>query len=104
MESLSKQKKEEEVILSEHNELPDEEIIEEIEKYFKIMEERDKTSKETYDINFLEIPFNNQEPYQWQLESLKLIEKPPNEEEETESNYIYLSYITFEDIYGDESQ
>ncbi|MBW0551706.1 hypothetical protein O181_091421 [Austropuccinia psidii MF-1] len=49
---------------SEHNELSDEEIINEIEKYFKIMEERDRNSKETYHINFFDRLLNNQEePY-----------------------------------------
>ncbi|MBW0510796.1 hypothetical protein O181_050511 [Austropuccinia psidii MF-1] len=75
------------------------------------MEERDKNSKDTYHINFLDRPLSNQEePYEWQLENPEFIQQPPNEEDETESileneyNYIYLPYITFEDIYGDEAQ
>ncbi|MBW0469475.1 hypothetical protein O181_009190 [Austropuccinia psidii MF-1] len=42
------------VRFSEHHELSDEEILNEIEKDFKIMEERDKNLKDTYHINFLE--------------------------------------------------
>ncbi|MBW0474220.1 hypothetical protein O181_013935 [Austropuccinia psidii MF-1] len=75
------------------------------------MEERYNTPKETYHINLLVRPLNNQgQPYEWQLENPELIQKSPNEEEEPESNtenqysYIYLPYITFEDIYGDEAQ
>ncbi|MBW0479187.1 hypothetical protein O181_018902 [Austropuccinia psidii MF-1] len=57
----SKKKK---VRFSEHNELSDEEIINEIEKDFKIIEERDKNLKETYHIDFLDRTLNNQEePY-----------------------------------------
>ncbi|MBW0540759.1 hypothetical protein O181_080474 [Austropuccinia psidii MF-1] len=58
------------VRFSEHHELSDEEIINEIEKDFEIMEERDKNLKETYHINFLDRPLNNQEePYEWELEN-----------------------------------
>ncbi|MBW0521101.1 hypothetical protein O181_060816, partial [Austropuccinia psidii MF-1] len=99
------------VRFSEHHELSDEEIINEIEKDFKIIEERGKNLKETYHINFLDRPLNNQEePYEWQLENPKFIQQPPNEDEETKSNleneynYLCLPYITFEDIYGDEAQ
>ncbi|MBW0570224.1 hypothetical protein O181_109939 [Austropuccinia psidii MF-1] len=75
------------VRLSEHHELSAEEIINEIEKGFKIMEERDKSLKEAYHINFLDRPFNNQvEPYEWKLENPEFIKQPPNEDEETESN------------------
>ncbi|MBW0580527.1 hypothetical protein O181_120242, partial [Austropuccinia psidii MF-1] len=101
--------KKKKVRFSEHHELSDEEIINEIEKDLRIMEERDKNLKDTYHINFLDRPLNNQEePYEWQLENPEFIQQPPNEEDETESileneyNYIYLPYITFEDIYGDE--
>ncbi|MBW0568251.1 hypothetical protein O181_107966 [Austropuccinia psidii MF-1] len=53
------------VRFSEHHELSDEEIINEIEKDFKIMEEKDKNLKETYHINFLDRPLNSQEePYE----------------------------------------
>ncbi|MBW0507937.1 hypothetical protein O181_047652 [Austropuccinia psidii MF-1] len=97
--------------LSKHHQLSDEEIINEIEKYFKIMEERDKNLKEAYHIDFLDRPLNNQEePYEWQPENPELIQQTTNEKDETESileikyNYIYLPYITFEDIYGDEAQ
>ncbi|MBW0558018.1 hypothetical protein O181_097733 [Austropuccinia psidii MF-1] len=92
----------------EHHELSDEEIINEIEKYFQIVEESDKNLKETYHISFLERPLNNQEPYEWK--NPEFIQQPPNEEEETESNleneynYLYLPYITFEDLYGDKAQ
>ncbi|MBW0588313.1 hypothetical protein O181_128028 [Austropuccinia psidii MF-1] len=49
---------------SEHHELSDEEIINEIEKDLIIMEERDKNLKDIYHINFLDRPLNNQEePY-----------------------------------------
>ncbi|MBW0542086.1 hypothetical protein O181_081801 [Austropuccinia psidii MF-1] len=41
------------VRFSEHHELSDEKIINEIENDFKIMEERDKNLKEKYQINFL---------------------------------------------------
>ncbi|MBW0522058.1 hypothetical protein O181_061773 [Austropuccinia psidii MF-1] len=53
--------KRKEVIFSEHHELSDEEIINEIEKDFKIMEEGDKNLKKTYHINFLDRPLNSQE-------------------------------------------
>ncbi|MBW0483187.1 hypothetical protein O181_022902 [Austropuccinia psidii MF-1] len=73
------------VKFSEHHELSDEEIINEIEKDFKIMEERDKNLEETYHRNFLDRPLNNQEePYEWQLENPEFIQQPPNEDEETE--------------------
>ncbi|MBW0572537.1 hypothetical protein O181_112252 [Austropuccinia psidii MF-1] len=50
------------------------------------MEERDKNLKDTYHINFLDRPLNNQEePYEWQLENPEFIQQPPNEEDETES-------------------
>ncbi|MBW0583452.1 hypothetical protein O181_123167 [Austropuccinia psidii MF-1] len=79
--------KKKKVRFSEHNEHSDEEIINEIEKYFKIMEERDKHLKETYHINFLDRPLNKQEePYEWQLENPELIQQPPNQDEESESN------------------
>ncbi|MBW0560266.1 hypothetical protein O181_099981 [Austropuccinia psidii MF-1] len=75
------------------------------------MEERDKDLKAKYHINLLDRQFNNQEePHGWQLENPELIQKPPNEDEETKSNleneynYLYLPYITFEEIYGDEAQ
>ncbi|MBW0530370.1 hypothetical protein O181_070085 [Austropuccinia psidii MF-1] len=75
------------------------------------MEERDKNLKEKYYINFLDRTLNNQEePYEWQLENPEFIQKTTNEEDETESNlenefnYLYLPYITFEDIYGDKAQ
>ncbi|MBW0555216.1 hypothetical protein O181_094931 [Austropuccinia psidii MF-1] len=75
------------------------------------MEERDKNLNDTYHINFLDRLFNNQEEsYEWQLENPEFIQEPPNKEDETESileneyNYIYLPYITFEDLYGDEGQ
>ncbi|MBW0537079.1 hypothetical protein O181_076794 [Austropuccinia psidii MF-1] len=78
--------KRKEVIFSEHHELSDEGIMNEIEKDLKILEERDKNSKETYHINFLERPLSNQEePYEWQLENPQFIQKPLNEEDETES-------------------
>ncbi|MBW0567827.1 hypothetical protein O181_107542 [Austropuccinia psidii MF-1] len=102
--------KKKKVRFSEHHELSDEGIINEIEKDLRIMEERDKNLKDTYHISFLDRPLNNQEPYEWQLENPEFIQQPPNEEDETESileneyNYIYLPYITFEDIYGDEAQ
>ncbi|MBW0522957.1 hypothetical protein O181_062672 [Austropuccinia psidii MF-1] len=103
--------KKKKVRFSEHHELSDEEIINEIEKDLRIMEERDKNSKETYHINFLDRPLNSQEePYEWHLENPEFIQKPPNKDDETESileneyNYIYLPCITFEDIYGDEAQ
>ncbi|MBW0580996.1 hypothetical protein O181_120711 [Austropuccinia psidii MF-1] len=55
------------VRLSEHHALSDEETINEIEKHLKIMEERDKSLKETYHIKVLDRPLNNQEePYEWQ--------------------------------------
>ncbi|MBW0540068.1 hypothetical protein O181_079783 [Austropuccinia psidii MF-1] len=74
------------VRFSEHHELSDEEIINEIAKDLKIMEERDKNSKETYHINFLERPLKMQEqPYEWQLENPELLQKPPNDNVETES-------------------
>ncbi|MBW0592104.1 hypothetical protein O181_131819 [Austropuccinia psidii MF-1] len=99
------------VRFSEHHELSDEEIINEIEKDLKIMEGRDKNLKEKYHTNFLDRLLNNQEePYEWQLENPEFIQKPDNENEETKSNleneynYLYLPYITFEDIYGDEAQ
>ncbi|MBW0541733.1 hypothetical protein O181_081448 [Austropuccinia psidii MF-1] len=57
------------VRFSEHHELSDEEIINKIEKDFKIMEERDKNLKETYHINFLDRPLNNQETYEWKVEN-----------------------------------
>ncbi|MBW0560346.1 hypothetical protein O181_100061, partial [Austropuccinia psidii MF-1] len=94
---------------SEHHELSDEEIINEIEKDIKIMERINK-SKNTIHINFLDRPSNNQEPYEWKLEILESIQQPPKEDEETESileneyNYLSLPYITSEDLYGDESQ
>ncbi|MBW0474714.1 hypothetical protein O181_014429 [Austropuccinia psidii MF-1] len=73
------------VRFSKHHELSDEEIINEIEKDFKIMEERDKNSKETYHINLLDRQLNKQEePYKWQLENPEFIPQPPNEDEETE--------------------
>ncbi|MBW0562746.1 hypothetical protein O181_102461 [Austropuccinia psidii MF-1] len=73
------------VRFSEHHELSDGEIIDEIEKDFEIMEERDKHFKETYHINFLDRPLNNQkEPYEWQLENPEFIQQPANEDEETE--------------------
>ncbi|MBW0590082.1 hypothetical protein O181_129797 [Austropuccinia psidii MF-1] len=103
--------KKKKVRFSEHHELSDEEIINEIEKDLRNMEENVKNLKDTYHINFLDRPLNNQEePYEWQLENPEFIQQPPNEEDETESileneyNYIYLPYITFEDIYGDEAQ
>ncbi|MBW0554570.1 hypothetical protein O181_094285 [Austropuccinia psidii MF-1] len=103
--------KKKKVRFSEHHKLSDEEIINEIEKDFKIMEEREKNLKETYHKNFLYRQLNNQEePYEWQLDSPEFIQKPPNEDEETESNveneynYLYLPYNTFEEIYGDEAQ
>ncbi|MBW0590474.1 hypothetical protein O181_130189 [Austropuccinia psidii MF-1] len=62
--------KKKKVRFSEHHELSDEEIINEIEKDLRIMEERDKNSKETYHISFLNRPLNSQEgPYEWQLEN-----------------------------------
>ncbi|MBW0509619.1 hypothetical protein O181_049334 [Austropuccinia psidii MF-1] len=71
--------KKKKVIFSEHHELSDEEIINEIEKDLKIMEDRDKTLKETYHISFLDRPLNSQEePYEWQLETPELIQQPPN--------------------------
>ncbi|MBW0563615.1 hypothetical protein O181_103330 [Austropuccinia psidii MF-1] len=74
------------VRFSEHHEISDEEIINEIEKYFKIMKERDKKLKDTYHINFLDRPLNNQEEsYEWQLENPEFIQKTTNEEDETES-------------------
>ncbi|MBW0533452.1 hypothetical protein O181_073167 [Austropuccinia psidii MF-1] len=77
-----KQKK---VRFSEHHEPLDEQTINEIEKDFKVLEERDKNSKETYHISFLDRPLNNQEePYEWQLENPEFIQQPPNEDEETE--------------------
>ncbi|MBW0478376.1 hypothetical protein O181_018091 [Austropuccinia psidii MF-1] len=73
------------VILSKHHEISYEEIINEIEKDNKIMEEGDKHLKETYHINFLDRPLNNQEePYEWKVENPEFIQKPSNEEEETE--------------------
>ncbi|MBW0509617.1 hypothetical protein O181_049332 [Austropuccinia psidii MF-1] len=52
-------------IFNEHHELSDEEIISQIEKDIKIMEERDKNLKDTYHINFLDRLLNNQEePYE----------------------------------------
>ncbi|MBW0587526.1 hypothetical protein O181_127241 [Austropuccinia psidii MF-1] len=104
----SKKKK---VRFSEHHELSDEEIINDIEKDLKIMEEREKNSKDTYHINFLDRPLNNQEElYEWQLENPEFMQQPLNEDDETDSileteySYIYLPYITFEDIYEDDSQ
>ncbi|MBW0590343.1 hypothetical protein O181_130058 [Austropuccinia psidii MF-1] len=77
--------KKKKVRLSEHHELSDEEIMNEIEKDLKIMEERDKNLKDTYHINILERPLSNQEePYEWQLENSQFIQKPLNEEDETE--------------------
>ncbi|MBW0517449.1 hypothetical protein O181_057164 [Austropuccinia psidii MF-1] len=74
------------VRFSEHHELSDEEIINEIEKDIKIMEERDKNLKDTYHISFFERPFKSQEePYKYQLEHPELIQQPPNEDDETES-------------------
>ncbi|MBW0481662.1 hypothetical protein O181_021377 [Austropuccinia psidii MF-1] len=103
--------KKKKVRFSEHLELSDEEIINEIEKDFRIMEERDKQLKDTYHISLLDRPLNNQEePYEWQLENPEFIQQTTNEEEETESiledeyNYIYLPYVTSEEIYGDEAQ
>ncbi|MBW0541478.1 hypothetical protein O181_081193 [Austropuccinia psidii MF-1] len=103
--------KKKKVRFSEHHELSDEEIINEIEKDFRIMKERDKNFKDTYHINFLDRPLNKQdEPYEWQMKNPEFIQKPPNEDDETESileneyNYIYLPYMTFEDLYGDEAQ
>ncbi|MBW0560477.1 hypothetical protein O181_100192 [Austropuccinia psidii MF-1] len=103
--------KKKKVRFSENHELSDEEIINEIQKDLRIMEERDKNSRETYHISFLDRPLNSQEePCEWQLENPEFIQKPPNEEDETESileneyNYIYMPYITFEDIYEDEAQ
>ncbi|MBW0478199.1 hypothetical protein O181_017914 [Austropuccinia psidii MF-1] len=105
---LKTKPKRKKVRFCEHHELSDEEAINEIEKYFKIMEERDKKLKDTYHINFLDRPLNNQEEtYEWQLENPEFIQQIINEEDETESileneyNYIYLPYITFEDIYGE---
>ncbi|MBW0542937.1 hypothetical protein O181_082652 [Austropuccinia psidii MF-1] len=99
------------VRFSEYHELSDVEIMNEIEKYFNILEERYKHFKETCHIKFLDRPLNNQEEhFEWQLENPELIKQPPNEDEETESNleneynYLYLPYITFEEIYGDEAQ
>ncbi|MBW0521006.1 hypothetical protein O181_060721 [Austropuccinia psidii MF-1] len=107
--SFTTKTKSKKVRFSEHHELSDEEIINEIEKDFQIMEEREKNLKDTYHINFLDRPLNNQEePYEWK--NPEFIQKPPKEEEETESileneyNYLYLQYITFEDLYGDEAQ
>ncbi|MBW0570574.1 hypothetical protein O181_110289 [Austropuccinia psidii MF-1] len=75
------------------------------------MEERDKKVKYTYHIKFLDRPLNNQEePYEWQLENAEFIQQTTNEEDEIESileneyKYIYLRYITFDDMYGDEAQ
>ncbi|MBW0534162.1 hypothetical protein O181_073877 [Austropuccinia psidii MF-1] len=103
--------KKKKVRFSEHHELSDEEIINEIEKDLRIMGERDKHLKEKYHINFLDRPLNNQEePYEWQQENPEFIQQTTNDEDETESileneyNYIYLPYITFEDIYGDEAE
>ncbi|MBW0525743.1 hypothetical protein O181_065458 [Austropuccinia psidii MF-1] len=71
------------VRFSEHHELSDEEIINEIKKDLKIMEARDKKLKETYHINFLDIPLNNQEePYEWKLENPEFIQQTTNEEDE----------------------
>ncbi|MBW0524735.1 hypothetical protein O181_064450 [Austropuccinia psidii MF-1] len=99
------------VRFSEHHELSDEEIINEIERYFKIIEERDKKLQDTHHISFLDRTLNNkEEPDEWQLESPTLIQKPPNKDDETkyilenEYNYFYLPYITFEKIFGDEAQ
>ncbi|MBW0473577.1 hypothetical protein O181_013292 [Austropuccinia psidii MF-1] len=79
---------------SEHHELSDEEIINEIEKDLKMMEEREKNLQETYHIKFLDRPLNSQEPYEWKLENPKFIQQPPNEDEERESDlkneYNYL--------------
>ncbi|MBW0532909.1 hypothetical protein O181_072624 [Austropuccinia psidii MF-1] len=88
MEILSKlNPKRKKVRFIEHHELSDEEIINEIEKDFKVMEERDKNLKETYHINLLDRPLNKQEqPYEWKVESPEFIWKPPNKYEETESN------------------
>ncbi|MBW0554628.1 hypothetical protein O181_094343 [Austropuccinia psidii MF-1] len=103
--------KKKKVRFSGHHELSDEEIIHDIEKDLKIMDERDKNLKDTYHINFLDRPLNNQEePYEWKLENPRFIQQPPNEDDETESNLeneynsLYLPYITFEDLYGDEAQ
>ncbi|MBW0529452.1 hypothetical protein O181_069167 [Austropuccinia psidii MF-1] len=108
---LTAQFKRKKVRFSEHHELSDDEVINEIEKDFKIMEERDKKVKDTYHISFLDRPLNNQEePHEWQLENPELIQQTTNEEDETESileneyNYIYMPYTTSEDIYGDEAQ
>ncbi|MBW0566038.1 hypothetical protein O181_105753 [Austropuccinia psidii MF-1] len=58
------------VRFNEHHELSDEEIINEIEKDFKIMEERDKNLNKTYHIDFLDRPLKNQEEYyEWQPEN-----------------------------------
>ncbi|MBW0528394.1 hypothetical protein O181_068109 [Austropuccinia psidii MF-1] len=53
---------------------------------------------------------SQEEPYEWQLENPDLIQQPPNEDDETESNlendnnYLCLPYMNFEDLYGDEAQ
>ncbi|MBW0495909.1 hypothetical protein O181_035624 [Austropuccinia psidii MF-1] len=74
------------VRFGEHDELSDEEIINEIEKDFKIMEEGDKKVKDTYHINFVDRALNNQEePYEWQLEKPEFIQQTTNEEDEKES-------------------
>ncbi|MBW0560919.1 hypothetical protein O181_100634 [Austropuccinia psidii MF-1] len=103
--------KKKEVRFSENNEISDGEIINETEKVLRIMEERDKNLKETYHINFLDRPLKNQEePYGWELENPEFIQKPPNEDEETEPSleneysYLYLPYINFEELYGNEDQ
>ncbi|MBW0490368.1 hypothetical protein O181_030083 [Austropuccinia psidii MF-1] len=53
---------------------------------------------------------NKEQPYEWQLENCEVIQKPPNEDYETEliseNEYIYLRfpYITLEDLHGDEAK
>ncbi|MBW0540288.1 hypothetical protein O181_080003 [Austropuccinia psidii MF-1] len=98
-DTLKTKPKKNKVRFSENHELSDGENINEIEKDLIIMEERKENSKETYHINFLDRPLNSQEePYEWQLENPEFIQKPPNEEEETEYNYLYFTYINFEDM------
>ncbi|MBW0518645.1 hypothetical protein O181_058360 [Austropuccinia psidii MF-1] len=75
--------KRQQVRFSENHDFTEAETTNEIEKDSKIMEKRDKNLKETYHINFFDRPLNNQEPYEWQLESPEIIQQPPNEDEET---------------------
>ncbi|MBW0534857.1 hypothetical protein O181_074572 [Austropuccinia psidii MF-1] len=80
--TLKTKRKRRKVRSSQNHELSDEEIINGIEKYLKIMEEREKHPKATYNINFIYRPLNNQEEaYEWKLEIPEFIQKTPNEED-----------------------